>query len=539
MHSNPAAAELLELFHIPGGVAPGVYAVGLAAKRITLADQQRRAVNLVWALLVEGRVKAPERLAIIGGGVAGVTAAAYAVYAGLQVDLFDEHNETFTIQRGSSRWLHPNIYDWPRGTWRQSETSLPCMNWKAGPAGDVIATLRAQWSELLKDSRLRFHPMVRIDGIESETSGSSLTAQGQRFGPYASVILAIGFGEERPPDEIRGSSYWRDDDIHQRLADGGLAVVSGAGDGGLVDAIRAVLRDYKHENLGRIAEKASADRSLVDELNAIERNPARYPDGRPLTDALLAANVAAEVTAVINGQLTPNARVLLNSSSADAFDRGSCLLNRFIVAQLMKLGVVEYVPGRLDVSTIKSVGGRVTLSIGGRDVTAEAMVVRHGPSVAPTAAFPTIDQALAPARSFLRTYSAGVDRSRSRAWTELATPAGPMAPSSTLPVSEYAGKQLQLGVQDALVRRGAAPITNVVADGDTVLVRVELLALTMSTQLDLSRTQEIVVRDANSLAVLRVLQRDGQPLRVWQNDSPSLVSEIVEAIVEVVEEGTR
>jgi hypothetical protein len=65
------AAEIIELSHIPGHAAPGVYPVGLPAKRITLADQQHRAINLVWALLAENRLASGDTLAIVGARVAG------------------------------------------------------------------------------------------------------------------------------------------------------------------------------------------------------------------------------------------------------------------------------------------------------------------------------------------------------------------------------------------------------------------------------------------------------------------------------------
>ena len=59
------ALEILELTLIPRS-APPIYAVGLAASRITFADQQRRAINVIWALLKEGRVRIGDEIVIVG-----------------------------------------------------------------------------------------------------------------------------------------------------------------------------------------------------------------------------------------------------------------------------------------------------------------------------------------------------------------------------------------------------------------------------------------------------------------------------------------
>ena len=101
-----------------------MYAVGIAASRITIADQQRRAVNLIWALLREGRVMAGSRIAIVGGGLSGATAAVYALSQHLRVTVFEKFDDTFSLQQGSGRWIHPNVYDWPADGWRNDETNL-------------------------------------------------------------------------------------------------------------------------------------------------------------------------------------------------------------------------------------------------------------------------------------------------------------------------------------------------------------------------------------------------------------------------------
>src|SRR5262249_7150403 len=146
------------------------------------------------------------------------------------------------------------------------------------------------------------------------------------------------FGEETAHPEIECKSYWRDDDLHQRIRNGGTALVSGCGDGGLVDTIRVLLRDYRHEWLAKIAAAAAADDALVAKLMSIEHDAPSFPDGKVLTEATAAVAVPATVTAMLGERLRPRTTVMLNGRADGPLTRGACILNRFIVAQLMKLG---------------------------------------------------------------------------------------------------------------------------------------------------------------------------------------------------------
>ena len=76
----------------------------------------------------------------------------------------------------------------------------------------------------------------------------------------------------------------------------------------------------------------------------------------------------------------------------------------------------------------------------------DLIVVRHGPPTGPLVQFPALEEALKPVRGFLMTYSAGVDRTRNRAWRPLPTTGAPTA--ATLPplagdVLDYLGQRAQ------------------------------------------------------------------------------------------------
>jgi hypothetical protein len=93
-----------------------VYVLGCFNKRVTLYSQQVRALNLIYSLVKTERLTCNDKIAIIGAGAAGLTAAAAAVaIKGCQVTILEKTNEVLSVFRNNNkRWLHPRIYDWPQ-----------------------------------------------------------------------------------------------------------------------------------------------------------------------------------------------------------------------------------------------------------------------------------------------------------------------------------------------------------------------------------------------------------------------------------------
>ena len=61
----------------------------------------------------------------------------------------------------SKRWLHPHIYEWPEDGKDRSDAGLCIMDWREGPASDVIPGLRRQWArarDRYSIERSRFGP---------------------------------------------------------------------------------------------------------------------------------------------------------------------------------------------------------------------------------------------------------------------------------------------------------------------------------------------------------------------------------------------
>lgn len=234
---------------ISDSLVPGtesVFFLGCFESRVTLYAQQVRALNLVDAILAQQLVRPNGRVAIVGGGVAGVTAAAAFALAGPQlqtVDLFEVKKELLHLQRsGADRYLHPHLYDWPAPHARRTEAGLPLLNWEAGSAGDVASDLLKEFATI-KGIRPILHEKLdlRVAEVKPATSGAgcfvSVEGAANEGAEYDVVVLSIGFGYER--NDQNTPSYW----MPFPIAPGSIkapgtshhVLVSGNGDGGLVD----------------------------------------------------------------------------------------------------------------------------------------------------------------------------------------------------------------------------------------------------------------------------------------------------------------
>src|SRR4051794_37203117 len=69
---TPSADFVLEQF----AIAKNLYLLGTFEKGLTIYNQQVRALNLVWAMIQTAPKAALRKVAVIGGGFAGLTAAA-------------------------------------------------------------------------------------------------------------------------------------------------------------------------------------------------------------------------------------------------------------------------------------------------------------------------------------------------------------------------------------------------------------------------------------------------------------------------------
>lgn len=239
-----------------------VYFLGPFAKRINFAAQQNRAVNLIYALESGSRLERGRPCAVIGGGLSGLTASAALHLLGHEVHLFERATTLLARQlTASHRVIHPTVNAWPFEPDLEPTTVLPFFDWCAGVCDDVLDDVLSEWEELagktLRDaSRLNLSTKV-LDFDERDDEVILSTDKNVKVKRFGAVIFAIGFDDEHAlPDmkklpAAKDQSYWRDEgaeEVRNRQGERRF-VVSGTGDGGLIDALRL---SYERFRKGRL-----------------------------------------------------------------------------------------------------------------------------------------------------------------------------------------------------------------------------------------------------------------------------------------------
>jgi hypothetical protein len=319
-----------------------VFVLGSFEQRVTVFAQQVRALNLIDAILSRNLLQETGRVAIVGGGAAGVTAAVALARAAPNLKtlhLFETRSDVLELQHNSSRYLHPHFYDWPEVGSDDPNAGLPLMNWTAGSAGEVAASLRAQFDDALRTSILSFYPEMRVTGLNASTVSTVrvLVPEVSSLGKiYDVVILAIGFGLEAFLDGDT-PSYWLPTQMSAALLTPQpepLIFVSGNGDGGLVDFLMSAFNAMEHRAICELIIGLDLGPALA-VLEQIERE-AWAPGGADLDLLALYRNRVLDMVPqatwqTIIAQLRPLARFHLHTKQPHLFRRTTALHNRLAV----------------------------------------------------------------------------------------------------------------------------------------------------------------------------------------------------------------
>ncbi|MBK8223033.1 MAG: FAD-dependent oxidoreductase [Candidatus Obscuribacter sp.] len=265
---SPEREQILRWFELD----KGIYHVGCTAKRLTFHSQQQRAFNLIWSLKEEFGL-ADKRVAIVGTGLAGLTAAAAAHLLKAKVELFEKKADNLPLQRGNAtRFVHPNIYSWPKPGSVYPVTHLPYFNWYDAEAGEIARKVLEQWNEISEEIPQKY--LKTITKVSSKNGKVFLDFEdGSSEPPYDFTLIAAGFGLEKALSETSTPSYWRNDSLDQPVLEKKPVLtycVCGAGDGALLDTIRLKIKDFQH-------------RQLVDWML---RNPWFFSQAEHISDAL-------------------------------------------------------------------------------------------------------------------------------------------------------------------------------------------------------------------------------------------------------------
>jgi hypothetical protein len=356
--SSKSAKDVLATFKL----ADNIYVLGCLEKGLTIYTQQMRALNLVWSMIEAAEAASLQQVAIVGGGFAGLTAAAGLLQKGVpHVAILERHAALCPLQEGSdTRWVHPRIYEWPDEESELPTAALPILNWNAGRASDVVIEILNGWKDIKRSTpsnqkieeytnvkHLRVTETLDIEWVgEKPEEKLGNTGYHEKF---SAVILAVGFGRDSTT-----LPYWRNEQLGQPEMGLGRRVylVSGHGDGGLVDLFRIRIAGFRQDRiLTDLFSDAPQLKSRLRELKQKLSEGSLKPDGLYEQFEVIAKDSSSGFEQM-SGQLRERLRadtmaVLKLSPQIDSFrsvfTSKASFQNRFLLFALFKAGgVIPY-----------------------------------------------------------------------------------------------------------------------------------------------------------------------------------------------------
>jgi tetratricopeptide (TPR) repeat protein len=293
-----------------------------------------------------------QKVAIVGGGVAGLTSAAAGIACGADVWVFEAEHELCAIQRETdSRYIHPSINFWPEEP-LQPITNWPFLNWHAASCREVIAEIERQWNgyfSLAADVQMG----TRVSRIVPSNERVQLKLGRGSTESFDVVVSTVGFGREHGPPGLQVESYWSDNSIDRKPVTKSKKIwISGAGDGGLIDCLRVC---YSGFDLGRLLVKVASElESLSDQIAETEATARKIADLDTRSEFLADAYAEFAGRPRVN---TPLSRALAKGSVLPfvclvhrlkkPFDQRTAPIHRLLFAAALKNKRVEAYRGDL------------------------------------------------------------------------------------------------------------------------------------------------------------------------------------------------
>lgn len=377
----------------------GVYVLGCYDQLKTVYTQQCRALSLIHALFVTGELGPGRRLGVVGGGVAGLTAAAAAAHKGANVVLFESAESLLHMQRqNTKRYIHPNLYQWPKPGAADPHAHTPLLNWSAGPSNRVADEILAGFEAVRQSSkRIEVRTGTRVAAVERQSAGRITERvcvtgpEGEHRETFDTLVIAIGFGvEPRSRCGLDNPPYWEDDGLEQALGYSAerpqRILVSGSGDGALIDILRATVRDFRHDCILdllpplELGDFGSVIASLETDAKLTEIT--RGPDHLFLQPIYEGLAVPPELIETLRAKVRLDTKVSFNFRKPARYDLNSSALNRFLVSTLCRMKAVR---PKLETLTERAVARdpagmfSVTWQPDTEAELFDRIVIRHGP----------------------------------------------------------------------------------------------------------------------------------------------------------------
>jgi hypothetical protein len=414
-------------FKVPG--PHPVYVLGCFARHVTLYSQQVRAMNLVYGLFKTGKLAHNMEIAVVGGGAAGLTAAAAAAYRGARVSLFDEVEGPMELQQNNrQRWIHPYIYDWPYpdksflDQFQTGDAGLPLLTWRADYAANVAGEITSQWDRMRSAYAITTNWSVRNLELDlSRRHHISLKWDDGKNADFSIVILAVGFGLEQKGHGQ--DSYWTEDDL-----DGGFRkppkpvrwLLSGSGDGALTDLMRLCVHRFRQDEMLNLFVSAQGIEGLKSDLRDLQEKSGQL-NAKQVSGRFAELGIDNELRELVKEQLRhdgPN--VSLVTDSRHLYGPKTSILNRLVVRILdeMKPKIFEHVVGHTDGVSPKGNGFEVKIKTQGKTAKHhfDRVLIRHGPESKLKSSFPSIYGACGSMEKFWKNLSVGDDITRRPNW---------------------------------------------------------------------------------------------------------------------------
>jgi hypothetical protein len=355
-------------------------------KRTNFYAQQLRSLALIREIVAQGDLSIDEpQLIVVGGGIAGLTAAAAALTAGFGVTLIERNGYLDQFKEASHRELHPNLISWPFQAPR-ALTDLPFLNWACGPADIVVRDLVNQWQQ---DFAKHVSAITdTVVGLKEGSNGVEAICQNGRSRSGSVVLLAIGWERERINGKTIGPSYW----LPQSFEDCEV-VVSGSGDGGLIDTayqtygpktvsvsrmLAYLLEQKPHKQWIKAAEEKAI--KAINEAASQEQRDEAYDRLSAFYEQLTIEDEDATMLAEYRRPKPLKARLIYEKRSA--FSPFVAPINKTLFSTLIKppAEMVRLEQGKIDLHGDKLIKESVGLTT--EELDDRTAVIRHGAEAA-------------------------------------------------------------------------------------------------------------------------------------------------------------
>jgi Pyridine nucleotide-disulphide oxidoreductase len=388
---------------LPYAVVPGmpqVYVCGCFERWVSIYLQSVRALDLAWALVESGRIAPGARAAVVGGGFAGLTMAAALGRKGVQVTLLEQNAQLLATQRNNRvRSIHPHIHEWPRAGSLEPRAGLPLCDWRAGLSAVVVAEVLSQFEAEVARSSIRVETGAKPVVLDE----NRLSWRGGAAERFDAVILALGVGIEKSFGALPLRSYWSDD----RIAEIGPALqhhlVTGIGEGGVIDVLYLRLRGFAHAEIAARLAELDGMRAVEEELIAIEAEVEGLDDlaaNHLLWERYRALPVPPAADELLRSRLRADTRVTLNGPEPHPLAARADVLNRFLISRLVTIGALDYRAGKISDLAPEGSGFVATLDDGAR-LSFDQVEIRHGTVPSLKAGFPAVWERYQPVRARL------------------------------------------------------------------------------------------------------------------------------------------